>query len=614
MISSKLLGWLAPWSARVLLITFFFVQIPPVIAAQTPLSDRVLIVYNADLQASIDVANYYQSQRGIPGSHMLGIHPSATMGMPGYPDEYLFSKALVEVIAPITNALQQIGPQQILYIVFTYGTPYGVKNDVWPYPTNVGVKGSSLDSYVSDPFGELNGNPSILNKTVIYANPYCPGTPFNQGIPLFIAGAIDGPVTAIDSNNIPVVVPPVTYTPFESLAQFRSRTGMRLYSVFRLDGPDATIAKQQVDKAIRAEQAGGLDHMGGKAYFDKRNTDAVLTTDFPTSSRDHAIEWMIYRARLVAVNAGLPYAEENTFRRLGEPASNVPSAPNAILYFGTYGQYNTRGVSGNPQPDPWGWLPGAIGMEYHSDSSFGGPRGDNNKPPLNQSFLGWGPGAIAAGITACTGTISEPGAAAPGHGDALFRTLFEGANIGDAFFRDDFFIGAFRMNVGDPLYTPFPGGRGPYRDATPPTIVLRGPINGQPVTGFVTVGAATSDNVVVVGVQFHLDGVNLGPEITGPPYATLWDTGLSTSGAHTLTATARDAAGNMTTSDPVTATIGIVISIERQGNNYVISWVGNGTLEIADNITGPWTAVASATNSYFDIAVGQERFYRIATQ
>ncbi len=64
-----------------------------------------------------------------------------------------------------------------------------------------------------------------------------------------------------------------------------------------------------------------------------------------------------------------------------------------------------------------------------------------------------------------------------------------------------------------------------------------------------------SDNVGVVGVQFLLDGANLGAEDTTSPYSVSWNTATAAIGSHTLTARARDAAGNTTTSAAVTVTV-----------------------------------------------------------
>src|SRR5207249_2712666 len=71
----------------------------------------------------------------------------------------------------------------------------------------------------------------------------------------------------------------------------------------------------------------------------------------------------------------------------------------------------------------------------------------------------------------------------------------------------------------------------------------------------VTVTASASDNVGVAGVQFRLDGSNLGAEDTSSPYSVSWSTTAASNGSHTLTARARDAAGNATTSSTVTVTV-----------------------------------------------------------
>src|SRR5439155_1139543 len=71
----------------------------------------------------------------------------------------------------------------------------------------------------------------------------------------------------------------------------------------------------------------------------------------------------------------------------------------------------------------------------------------------------------------------------------------------------------------------------------------------------ITVSASATDNVGVVGLQFKLDGVNLGAEDTTAPYSISWNTTPASSGSHTLTAVARDAAGNTTTSTAVSVTV-----------------------------------------------------------
>jgi Malectin domain/Domain of unknown function (DUF1929)/Bacterial Ig-like domain/Bacterial Ig domain len=92
-------------------------------------------------------------------------------------------------------------------------------------------------------------------------------------------------------------------------------------------------------------------------------------------------------------------------------------------------------------------------------------------------------------------------------------------------------------------------------DTTPPTVSLTAPANGATVSGSTTVSANASDDVGVVGVQFKLDGSNLGAEDTTSPYSVTWDTTAVANGSHTLTAVARDAAGHTTTATTASVTV-----------------------------------------------------------
>jgi hypothetical protein len=83
----------------------------------------------------------------------------------------------------------------------------------------------------------------------------------------------------------------------------------------------------------------------------------------------------------------------------------------------------------------------------------------------------------------------------------------------------------------------------------------------------------------VAGVQFKLDGMNLGVEDTHAPYEVPWDTTTSSNGLHTLTAVARDAVGLRSTSDPtcVTVTNGVATETRFEETDlatvYTVGWV-----------------------------------------
>jgi len=58
------------------------------------------------------------------------------------------------------------------------------------------------------------------------------------------------------------------------------------------------------------------------------------------------------------------------------------------------------------------------------------------------------------------------------------------------------------------------------------------------MSGTITPAAGVSDNVGVVGVQFKMDDVNYGPELTSSPFSVTWDTRTVTNGCHIVTAVA----------------------------------------------------------------------------
>ncbi len=92
-------------------------------------------------------------------------------------------------------------------------------------------------------------------------------------------------------------------------------------------------------------------------------------------------------------------------------------------------------------------------------------------------------------------------------------------------------------------------------DTVPPIVALTMPVDGGFVAGLTIITATASDNFGVTGVQFLLDGANFNAEDTIAPYSISWNTALASNGLHTILARARDAAGNVATSTPVSVTV-----------------------------------------------------------
>jgi peptidoglycan/xylan/chitin deacetylase (PgdA/CDA1 family) len=136
-------------------------------------------------------------------------------------------------------------------------------------------------------------------------------------------------------------------------------------------------------------------------------------------------------------------------------------------------------------------------------------------------------------------------------------------------------------------------------DGQAPTSVLTAPAEGATVTRTSTVPILdeATDDVSVASVRFFLDGVSLGsktaPTVSGgSTYRWNWDTTGVSEGQHTLTAMATDAAGNQTTSGPVTVTVAAdstapITSILCNGSSTCGNWFKAAvsvTLKATDNV------------------------------
>src|SRR5688572_2512970 len=87
-------------------------------------------------------------------------------------------------------------------------------------------------------------------------------------------------------------------------------------------------------------------------------------------------------------------------------------------------------------------------------------------------------------------------------------------------------------------------------------ITITSPSQGATVSGTVTISASVSPlGVLVGGVQFKVDGANLGTEDTSAPYSIPWNTATKSNGSHTLTAVGRNSLGIAFQSSPVTVNV-----------------------------------------------------------
>jgi uncharacterized protein (TIGR03790 family) len=445
-----------------------FLSVPFILYAQLPTNQRVLVVYNAGNSASTAVANYYANQRSIPTANLCAINPPSTTSL-------TWGQYVSSVKTPIRNCLSAVGPQNILYIVFTYMTPFKVNGSTSPFYY-------SIDQYVADIWDQ-------------YAQQdFYPVPPQLQ--PYYD--------DAQSMGNV--------YQPLVTFATYREQQGaLTIYSVWRLDAATQALAQGLVDKAITAETNG----IAGQVCID-RNRGAItglLDSDYGEG------DWDLHQAATFAGQAGFTVIEDPNPAEFGTPPA-PPTCPNAALYSGwySYDHYN----------DVFTWNTGAIGFHLDSASALNPRSGPN-----------WSANAIINGITVTTGSVNEPylqGLVRPG---GTLRDLFQGANLGDAFLRNTRWLKWMILYLGDPLYRPFPNGIPPFNPPPPQyslALSSRYVLNGASPTGTVTLNHPAPTGGTVVNLSSSMTSlVTVPASVTVPGGSTTATFTISTAATPPVT-------------------------------------------------------------------------------
>lgn len=128
---------------------------------------------------------------------------------------------------------------------------------------------------------------------------------------------------------------------------------------------------------------------------------------------------------------------------------------------------------------------------------------------------------------------------------------------------------------------------------TPPSVQITSPAVGATLSGKVNLTAVASDNGSVKGVQFRVDGGNVGPDVLTAPYLYVLDSSTLSNGSHSISAIATDNTGTSTTSASVVVkvdnsvkdTTPPTVSITAPANGAKISGVVNVTASATDNVS-----------------------------
>ena len=319
------------------------------------------------------------------------------------------------------------------------------------------------------------------------------------------------------------------YPPFQSFADYRAQGGsLQIYSVWRLDGATTTLAKGLVDKALSAESKG----LSGQACFDRIYGNINNLADFSYAMHD----WDLHLAAIFAAETGFSVTEDPNTAEFGTPPA--PNCPNAAMYAGWY--------SLNHYNNAFTWNTGAIGFHIDSASAVD-PRAGTN----------WSANAIINGITVTSGVVSEPFLQGFSHPDGVYLDVMSGANVGDAFLRNTSYLKWVNMNMGDPLYQPFPGGLAPFNGPNPQNSLALNPwvtVGSQGSTGTITLASPAPPGGLLMNLSSNLPTIGSVPSnvtvAAGSTTATfpITTTGVSVSRSMFITASG----GGITVSNTLT--------------------------------------------------------------
>ncbi len=576
----------------------------------------ILVVYRTNgpdnnhngISDSLELAQYYVQQRGVPQANLLGVTVSegSAYGQGQYSTFYS------EMVTPVLNAINTLGSTNISVILLAGELPTSFtdgSNTVY-----------SVDSALMGIYSLGSASNFVITNG---ANPYFDPTPGFDASP----GRFSHSLYQYNGNN--------------------------MYLVNRLGSNSSLRGIDQVDQSLYGDlyispQAG---YYNGIAYVESQYgsngipySDAFLASqtavhqglyDNPTDA-DMNIAWAEHY--VLASGFPLKWDDSTSSLSIGDPGAtfsdgtSAATAPRALFYGGWYNYNKYNNV--------FQWLAGSVANDLNSGSYFGMQ-------------------ALDHGASAAAYVVSEPFLDGISRPNILYYYLLNGYTFAEASALATPLIGWMQVNEGDPLYAPLRAktsviddqgpvltsgyptltvnpangsavmnlqvsntngpevvtaqvlygpttsygsvanstGYGPLVEATgvfsrnptislpwtlatvyhyqivmtdpagnvttsgdftnTPTVSITAPGNLTTVGGTVQVTANATDASGIASVQFTLDGNNLGSAVTGtgPSYSVSWNSLNIANGTHILAAIATNAEGNSTTSGSATVTV-----------------------------------------------------------
>lgn len=382
------------------------------LAQESDVAGRVVVLANADDSESLRIAEHYATKRGIPADNIIALPLPKT-------ETISWREFVVGVWQPLQDELLRRGwidatPMKLIdeagrrkvapsghrmsFLVVCRGVPLRINHDAALYDVSPGkTERSEFQTNRAAVDSEL----SLLAQGTYAINGFVPNPLFRVKQPsALLAGTV--------------------------------------VKVSRLDGPTVSDVIAMIDGAIEAETNGLI----GRTYVDVRGPHA------------QGNNWMesIVKALTAADFAPDTHRGSGTF-----PHTVRMDAP--AVYMGWY----AGNVNGPFVLPGFRFAPGAIAVHVHSFSA----------QTLRSDSKAWCGPFVARGAAATTGAVFEPYLQMMHHLDLLMEALLRGESLGDAGYYALPVLSWQNVLIGDPLYRPFRRDLDwqlKHRDAAPPLL------------------------------------------------------------------------------------------------------------------------------------------------
>jgi uncharacterized protein (TIGR03790 family) len=359
-----------------------------------PLAARVILLANADDPGSMQVAEHYAAQRGVPRANIIAL-PMAQTETISWP----------EFVATIWQPLQD----ELIRRTWIDAIPMALVDEV-------GRRKNVINGHRISYLITCRGVPLRIAPSATLGSARPP--PFDRPELRTNEAAVDSELSLLAAPNYPVngFVP----NPFFHNDSPAGWMQAQVVKVSRLDGPTVADALALVDHAMAAERTGLL----GRAYVDVANKH-------PDGDR-----WLESDAtQLTALGFDLD---------VDRAPATIPAAARfdaPVLYFGWY----AGDLTGPFTLPGFQFPPGAIAVHIHSFSAA----------TLRSTTAGWCGPFLARGVTATVGNVFEPYLDFLHRPDLLLAALARGETFGDAAYYAEPVLSWQAIAIGDPLYRPF---------------------------------------------------------------------------------------------------------------------------------------------------------------